>query len=348
MGAINYNGALPLVSIKPNQVTYYFEPISSGKREYDFSDNIKQPKNNNPKRGLSDKARKRIKSKIHWLLTYARPKRIFNDYTNKWFTFKINFITLTLPTLQAHRDTTIKRECFNQFLTELRKYHGLINYVWRSECQTNGNIHFHIATDSYIPWFIIRRIWNRQLRKLGYIDRYHNKFKDMTFQQYKEYMVNNGYKDLSKILAAYNYGKKTNWKDPNTTDIHSVNKIKNLAAYLSKYMAKKEATTDTTQEYDLKDRRIDGRNWGCSQSLSRCKSIIDYTSEFIEELTEYATDKLNAYVKSDVYFSSIFFNFSRLPKRFKNYVNKLFIRYKTELGYISGGIVNRNYSLKYF
>ena len=39
-------------------------------------------------------------------------------------------------------------------------------------------------------------------------------------------------------LKRFEYGKKTNWSDPNTTDIHSVYKINNLAAYLSKYMAK--------------------------------------------------------------------------------------------------------------
>lgn len=343
MGALSYNGTLPFLSLKPNQLTVFFESVAhkSGNL-FEGTERI-QPRNNQPKRGLSSKARKRIHSKINWLLTFAKTKKIFNDYTNRYFNFKINFITLTLPTLQAHKDTTIKSQLFNQFLTELRRFHSVHNYVWRAECQANGNIHFHIATDTYIPWFIIRSTWNRQLRKLGYIDRYQNKFKSMSFKDYQHYCNSNGINDLSTISARFDYGNKTNWRDPNSTDIHSVHKVKNISGYLAKYMAKVEKRKGDNNDYDLKYRKIEGRNWGCSQSLSRCKSIVDWADNFCNDLIDYAKQNLKPYELTEKYFYCLFFDFNRLSNELKALINKVFLDYKKTIDYISGGIPNRKY-----
>lgn len=343
MGAISSSGSLPFLSIKPNQLTVYFESIAHKSGNLFETKTRIQPFTNKPKRGLSTKARKRIQNKINWLLTFAKTKRIYNDYTNKYFNFKINFITLTLPTLQAHKDTTIKSKCFNQFLTELRRFHSVHNYVWRAECQSNGNIHFHIVTDTYIPWFIIRSIWNRQLRKLGYISRYHQKFSGMDFKTYQSYCNSIGINDLSTIHSRYQRGNKTNWKDPNTTDIHSVYKVKNLSAYLSKYMAKVETRKDNSKDYDLKERKIEGRNWGCSQSLSRCKSIIDWADDFCNDLIDSARATCKPYEITDTYFHCLFFDFKKLSANLLRKINQLFLDYKDSISYISGGIPERKY-----
>ena len=159
------NYYLPYCSLKPNQATIFYQSTNPGPRNYNNNTKVVQPKNNKPKRNLSFKGRRRVQNSINWLLYYAKDKRIYNEKRGKYFNFKINFITLTLPTLQFHTDNTIKSKALNSFLTYLRKHFGLNNYIWRAECQSNGNIHFHIATDTYIPWFIIRSTWNRQLRK---------------------------------------------------------------------------------------------------------------------------------------------------------------------------------------
>lgn len=343
MGATSYNGLLPFMSIKPNQLTIFFESAANKSKPIDTTFQRKQPKNNQSKRGLSTKARKRVQNKVNWLLTFSKAKRVFNDYTNKYFTFRINFITLTLPTLQFHLDKTIKSKVFNQFLTELRQYHEVKNYVWRAECQSNGSIHFHIATDTYIPWFVIRRVWNRQLSKLGYIKAYQKKFKSMDFKTYQEYCNQNGINDLSIIHARYQRGVKTNWLDPNTTDIHSVHKVKNLSAYISKYMAKLNEVKKGNETYDLKDRKIEGRNWGCSQSLSRCKSIVDWADNLSDNLIDYARKYLKPYEKHDNYFHCYFFDFSELGGDLKHVINRLFLDYKQTIDYISGGIPNKKY-----
>ena len=63
---------------------------------------------------------------------------------------------------------------------------------------------------------------------------------------------------LEQQGKAYDNGMRTNWTNPNTTDIHSVERINDLAAYLIKYMSKKEEGK----------REIKGKIWGCSQNLS--------------------------------------------------------------------------------
>ena len=332
-------------SLKPGQATIYYQSNNSRARFDDDKTNIKLPRNNSPNRNLSIKARKRITESIGWLLKFAEEKEIYNPRNNKRFKFKINFVTLTLPCLQFHRDKTLKEELLNPFLTYLRSYFELRNYVWRAECQANGSLHFHLATDTYIPWFIIRSTWNRQLRKLGYIDKYHNKFKSMGLQDYIKYSKKQGVKDLSIIAKRYDYGLKTNWKDPNTTDIHSVNKVNNLAAYLSKYMAKNESTKDEKGDYLLKYRKIEGKIWGRSQSLSRCKGIIGEVDSKMSTAFNWIATYLREFEIKETYFYYISFNFKRLQGWVKVLFKKLFADYKHSISYDPGGIPNKVYKL---
>jgi len=47
--------------------------------------------------------------------------------------------------------------CWNYFLTCLRKKFNLTNYVWISERQKNGILHFHMLTNNYMPILSINR-----------------------------------------------------------------------------------------------------------------------------------------------------------------------------------------------
>jgi hypothetical protein len=111
---------------------------------------------------------------------------------------------------------------------------NLINYVWRAEPQANGNIHFHILSDVFIPHDELRIVWNRIQVKNGYI-----------------------------VPSA----KKQN---PNSTDIHSLKTIGNVAAYVSKYCTKNDETR----------RQITGKIYGISDGLNRvraCQIVLDET-----------------------------------------------------------------------
>ncbi|WGH76132.1 hypothetical protein P8625_02900 [Tenacibaculum tangerinum] len=141
------------------------------------------------------------------------------------------FVTLTLPSKQVHSDKVL-RKAHTRYIENLQKTYGVKHYVWKAEAQKNGNIHFHLLVDRWIDWTVHRKLWNKQLDKLGYID---------TFQK--------------------QYGHR----NPNTIDVHSLKrdkkgrKLKNIGNYIIKYMTKRE----------FGKRPILGKIWGCSNATKK-------------------------------------------------------------------------------
>lgn len=193
-------------------------------------------KDNKHKNKLSDKAIKRISGAINWLCSSAKPKQVYSKSSGKWFEFRVNLITLTLPdTTERITDSILKKKLMHNFIVYLKKYHSLGNYVWKLEFQQNGKLHVHMTTDTYIDHSQLRYIWNRLLDKAGYLEDFKKKFKH---------------------------------DNPNSTDVHAVWKVDNLAAYISKYMSKNEQNNDN----------INGRIWGCNYQLSdsnKCKMFVN-------------------------------------------------------------------------
>lgn len=108
------------------------------------------------------------------------------------------FVTLTLTSKQIHKDAFMKRYLLNSFLIQM-KAEGASEYLWKAERQKNGNIHFHIITDSYLSKERIRLIWLRSLKKHGYRA-------DMVNQQRYPCSDVKGVKDekkLSRYLTKY-------------------------------------------------------------------------------------------------------------------------------------------------
>ena len=124
---------------------------------------------------MSYKANKRVRLAIDWMVYLSKKKPLYSAEKKNKYQFKLNFITLTLPSKQKHSDNEIKATLLNQFLIELRHKYKLHNYLWRAESQANGNIHFHVVTDIFVPWRTLRTDWNRIQEKLGYISRYQEK-----------------------------------------------------------------------------------------------------------------------------------------------------------------------------
>lgn len=185
--------------------------------------NLLQNKHNSK---LSDKAIKRIKSAINWLVASAKEKKVYNAATKKHYNFKVNLITLTLPDTSVKiNEHAFKTKLMHPFFMYMKKYYKLNNYVWKIEFQNNGKLHVHITTDSFISHHVIRSTWNRLLKNNNYLVEFEKKFKH---------------------------------DNPNSIDVHAVWKVKNLGAYLAKYMSKNEQNTEI----------INGRIWGCSHELS--------------------------------------------------------------------------------
>lgn len=163
------------------------------------------PKNNSSNGVISKKAATKINNAVQWLLMFSHKKRVYSKATRKSYWFLINFITLTLSDKQNHSDEYVKEHMLYPFLRWMARAHKAGLYIWKAEAQTNGNIHFHITTNTFIHWKSIRRKWN-------------------------------------EIQSRHGYMKK--WTDgnergnPNSTDVHAVIKTDQIAKYMVKYMVK--------------------------------------------------------------------------------------------------------------
>jgi hypothetical protein len=218
---------------------------------------------------LAPSSRKRLKRSIQLLVAIAKDKTAVNFKCGKEFKFKVNFITLTLPAAQGDvSDNDIKSKILDPWIKKAKRRFSLNSYIWRAERQRNRNIHFHFITDTYIPYDQLRDTWNDNCQALGFIDRF---------------QARHGH------------------RNPNSTDVHAVHKVKNLSAYFSKYMAKDAKTAEGMQPENGKawrplernfnrssikftrvltreEGKIEGKVWDCSQNLKNkknCETIIE-------------------------------------------------------------------------
>jgi len=116
-------------------------------------------------------------------------------------------ITLTLPFKQMHDDYELKRRALKPFIKYLERNQGMLNWAWKAEAQKNGNIHFHIVTDLFIPKEVIDGQWRHYMLALGYLQKFWEKFPG---------------------------------KNPPMTNVTGQGEMKNPVAYLTKYFEKKE------------------------------------------------------------------------------------------------------------
>lgn len=148
---------------------------------------------------------RKLKTALNWMLLLCPRQYVYSKELNKTFSFRLAFITLTLPSQQKHSDQYLNANLLQPFLRVLKNKCKLTHYIWKAEAQSNGNIHYHIISNVFIHYKLLRHYWNIKLNKLKYFA--DTKFHDSIFEA-------------------------------NTTDVHSVYQVKSLAAYLSKYLTK--------------------------------------------------------------------------------------------------------------
>lgn len=199
--------SVEMVSCLPSHTTIYQSNLSSHGKRKKSKESLANLKDNDCKGNISKSAKKRLRASIGWLLLKIQHRMKRGLLKQKALAKSISFITLTLPSKQVHSDKEIKELCLNQFLIELRKVWGVKDFIWRAETQKNGNIHFHLVTDKYIPYADIRTRWNRIIDKIGYVKR---------------------------------YTEKTGKVNPPSTEIKAIKKVNNIELYISKYCSKDE------------------------------------------------------------------------------------------------------------
>lgn len=170
-------------------------------------------------------AKKRMKKAITLLLQSTPYQWKEHPISGKYFQHKISFITLTTPT---HKNSYDGKWCHKNLLEPmlriLRRRYQMKSYIWKCELQDNGQIHYHVTCDCILNHTKLRDEWNRLL---------------------------NGCDMLEDFFVRYGH------RNPNSTDIHSVHKVKNLEAYLVKYI---------TKEYQ-NESALNCKIWDCSRNL---------------------------------------------------------------------------------
>lgn len=279
---------IPTIQIRHKLAILYNVPIDGYKRRKNaiFTSMAKlqgtEKSNNNPFEGkktysgkITEGAKKRMVRAITLLLQSTPERYIINEVTGKRQKFKLSFITLTvssktkmLTAREAHK------LLLEPMLLYLRRHHQMKLYVWKAELQKRGQIHYHITSDVFINHTHLRNKWNELQCKNGLLDDYYN--------------------DKGHYNA-------------NSTDVHSVYRLKDMASYLIKYMAKdgtkspalqrylskyKEVLADTTRSHTTLPRNYfkhilqctDGKIWDCAIALKSSKYFTTEADNTYNEL----------------------------------------------------------------
>jgi hypothetical protein len=213
---------------------------------------------------LSENSGKKIKNIISTWLSSVEFYVIKHNLPKTVIKNNIKFITLTLSGKQFTTDEEIKRNMLNRFLITMKRDYEMNLYLWVAETQKNGNLHFHIITNANIYHKNIRKVWNKIQEDNGYLKEFEEKNKH---------------------------------KNPNSTDVHALRRIKNLSAYLTKEMTKGQHS-----------REINGKIWDCSKNLLKLKSpVFTVTPEINDILKELQKEK-NYQQFDDEFYSVIFYD----------------------------------------
>lgn len=277
---------------------------------------------------LSDNASRLLRWSVESMILLSRPREVDVTKTKKIYNFKGAFITLTLPYDQFHDDVTIKSS-FSLFLNSLRNTCGLKNYVWRMELQKNGNIHFHIIVDQYYRYQLLRYYWNKELKKLGYIDLYSGKFSKMSLSSYAKHRN----LKVEECKDAYTKGVRSGWTSPPTVSVNSISSTKKLAGYLAKYMAK-PSDDDAIEDEETKLRASKvGKLWARSYSLSSLPRMRNYDItnilEFIRNNKGLESIKLFKFDYCEIYY----IRFTSITTKFYKAWRELFLSHAVHYNY---------------
>lgn len=329
---------IPRVTIHPDKICLYKEVQWSPckvYRQFDLENNEEQQQANESflrsqrkNNGfLSKIATRKLFKAIDYLIITSDKKKVFSKLQKKYITYRIVFVTLTLPSRQIHSDKKITNTCLNQLFVELAKYHNVKKYVWRAEKQHNGNIHYHILINQFIEYQELRKRWNRICNKLGYVDQYQKKMKEFYSEGFRPTNFECDKRSIEDQRKAYVIGQKSNWTSPNSTDIHNTRKVTDIKKYVGKYMCKNPDVNLESNDIDNSTQIVNGRLWSCSQNLSNvegCQLVEDW--EISDELEKVAENS-GCKIFRDVYFSVLFIDATKLKKFGSDLLFKYFSDY---------------------
>ena len=283
---------------------------------------------------ISANSRKNLIEKILWLNQFAKSRTI-RTYSGRYiYNFRTSFITLTLPASQEHSTAEISKECFERFLTTLRNRLKMTNYVWKLEYQENGNVHYHLITDTYVDYFFALKHWNNIINKLGYVDRYRERMKGLSFEEYRQQFGGEQKNDIKLMASRYAKGKREDWRQPNSVDMRAVRTNNNLHYYLSKYFAK-AGEKPTINSYDNEENSFALRLCFWSRSLSRVTAVSMPEKYYNFDFFPFFETAKNVVLRVYDYCRVAYYSVSEFSNDRKRELYILFNQLKLSFGYIS-------------
>jgi hypothetical protein len=229
------------VQVRHNQLVTFDRP-EGGFRQPAWR---KPPKRKGYSGEITASTKKRIETAVDVLLQCSPKRRVFNPVTKKEQHFQLSFITLTISshtTIQAsegHKALKSWLQHFRRPWHRRKMSEPMTTYIWKAELQKRQQLHYHLVTNAWLHFAEIRRVWNDLQKARGWTDDYH---------------------------------RQKGHHDPNSTDVHSIYKIRDVRRYLSKYIAKQEyQASPANPEAGFPALMIpvvlDAKVWGCSEDI---------------------------------------------------------------------------------
>jgi len=205
---------------------------------------------------VTKSTQKRIRQAVDKFLQLAKDKKVFNPITQRLQRFKLTFITLTVSENDVNLTATdAYHKLLRPFLRWLKESENVKLYLWKAELQQRGQIHYHITLNEFVHFEDIKTTWNNLQFKWGLLDSFKRKY------------------------GHYH---------PNSTDIHAVYKVKDIAAYLVKYLSKSEEVGESTT----------GKIWDCSTIIKSMRHVSFELNDTNKMNLDFANDERLIEVKS--------------------------------------------------
>lgn len=238
---------------------------------------------------MTPHTRKRIASSLDILIQRTPKRNIYNPISDKNFDFHLNFITLTMPNDKAITARRGYDVLLSKYLRYLKDKAGLNNYVWKVELQQNRQPHWHLVTDTFIEWPVIRWKWNNLLKQERLLDKYalkHGHFNAPSTEIHAVESIHDMQRYLAKELCKSNYVTIANGEPAVNVRWNKEQKL--YDGYLYEDYQTGEMTGIQWGEdlqcidfpepqYKLVESRIDGKMWDCTEKLKigRFSTVMD-------------------------------------------------------------------------
>ena len=256
------------IQIRFRSILEYHLDLDSGSRRPTNHTDIRKRKTYSGT--LTPHGKKRMERSCEFFLQSTKYKMVNNPILNIKHKFHSAFITLTIP-LQEYNINQIKKDCFTPFIQKLIRDHKLNKYIWKLEFTKEGMPHFHIITDTWIHYKVIRQTWNKLLANAGYLNEY--------FKTHSNY-------------------------NANSTDVHSARNHKSSVAYMVKYISKSFDELPDKLRKNIADNcdKI-GKVWDCSLCLKKFKYYTTVAQGYHANILKSLEQAGELIIKSFDYFS---------------------------------------------